>query len=258
LDTIVPLQRRDVPIDVTRHGWPYALALVPPALVMVVVVAQPWVDPETLLRDPLAVAQSAATCCSMYYGAVSQLGVLIWTATAAICLFTALALARLGQLRAAAFPLAAGLLTALLALDDVYMVHEKVFPRFGLPETLAIGTYVALAVGYVVVFRRELMAGRVPLLAMTLAAFAVSVAYDHLAVLGVPPSTVVEDGAKLFGITGWAVFHLEAMLARSATPDAGHADAHGRPPIGGTPHTSGQAGKKRSVSARMSRPVTSR
>ena len=65
------------------------IPLLPPALLIVAVIAQPWIAPGDLLRDPIAVAELRKDeCCSFYYGAVSNLGVLIWAVAAAVSLFS--------------------------------------------------------------------------------------------------------------------------------------------------------------------------
>ena len=106
-----------------------------PLVFMAAVVLQPWIDPADLLRDPLAVAElKPAECCKVYYGAVSNLGVLLWTAGAAIALFGAgLALALGRPAGEAGLLLAAGMLTGFLAIDDLFLVHENVLPAFGVP-----------------------------------------------------------------------------------------------------------------------------
>ena len=53
------------------------------------VYVQPFVDPSSLLRDPAAVYRDLGVPAhtAMYYGFVSNLGVLIWGSASFICLF---------------------------------------------------------------------------------------------------------------------------------------------------------------------------
>ena len=125
-------------------------ALVPPLLLMTVVAMQPWVDAADLLRDPLAVAElKGANCCKVYYGLVSNTGVVLWMACSAVCLFSAAVLAQSRGLapETIAFT-AAGLFTGFLGADDLFLVHENVLPAFGIPQPVTYGVYGLIACGY--------------------------------------------------------------------------------------------------------------
>lgn len=193
----------------------YSLALLLPLGVIGAVVLQPWVPAAALLRDPLAVANASATCCSPYFGAVSHLGVLLWTGTAAVCLVAGASFLAAGRPAAAWLPLAAGLLTAVLAVDDLFMVHERVLPFFGVPERLTLLLYVVAAAAYLVAFHRQILAARFVVMAIALAAFGVSVVGDLLLSLPAAAEEVIEDGAKLIGICAWSAFHLEVVFDRT-------------------------------------------
>ena len=72
--------------------WVNVVAVVPALLVCLAVALQPWINPDDLFRDPLAVAYDAAAkgeCCHAYYGMLSLLSGLLWCAGASISLFAA-------------------------------------------------------------------------------------------------------------------------------------------------------------------------
>ncbi len=192
--------------------WVYLLALVPPVVACTIAIFQPYVDPSVLFRDPLVVAEDAASrgeCCHAYYGLFSQLGGLVWMGGAFVAVFAAAILRKRGAVANDwQFMLAAGALSALLAADDVFQGHDVIYIKlFGIPEIVSVGIYASLAAAYLFRFRRQILESGPGLLAISLAAFACSVVTDLI----VPPSFVwhriAEDGAKLIGIFCWTVFH---------------------------------------------------
>ena len=102
-----------------------------------------------MFLDPLTAAELSGDCCHSYYGFVSTAGIILWAATAAVSLFSATLLFLKGAAgRVTMFPLLAGMLTAWIALDDAFMLHETVFPAFGVPQNGVIAFYVLLALAY--------------------------------------------------------------------------------------------------------------
>lgn len=207
----------------------FLLSVVPPAVLMAIIWLQPYIDPALLLRDPLAVAElRGADCCKVYYGAVSNLGILIWISGAAVSLFGAvllLTIRRRGNLpnddAELSFLLVGGLLTAVLSFDDMFLVHENVLDFFGIPQIVTYGAYASLALAYLwtswAVIKRSglrwfLCAGGF---------LALSVLIDIAPFEGERLRIVVEDGAKLIGICAWTGFHLLAtwsILSGLAAP----------------------------------------
>ncbi len=196
--------------------WVYLAALAPPAAVLTVLCAQPYVPAATLLRDTVTVLNGR-----FYDGLASNLGALIWCATAAICLF------RGAELRTwrrgdplARFLLAAGVLTAMLALDDLFLIHEEVMPVFlRVPERAVLAVYALAFAVYLAIGWPHILRADAPILALAIGFFATSLAIDQVrelriyaAVLGSDHALarIAEDGAKLMGIAAWAVFHVRA------------------------------------------------
>lgn len=145
-----------------------------------------------------------------FLGILSTVGILLWCATVAICLFSAARARRAGAGEDAAFLLSAGALTSMLLSDDLFMLHEWAFPlHIGVLEEIVYGTYVLIFLAYYLRFRDALADhGLAPLL-LACACFATSILLDQL----VPNEGVqylVEDGFKLTGITAWFLFHTRA------------------------------------------------
>jgi hypothetical protein len=208
--------------------WVYLIALLPAILLCTVVGLQPYVDPSELFRDSLAVARDAADkgeCCRLHYGSISLLGGLIWVGSAFVVTFAATVLFnRENATRAWQFMIAAGALTLILVMDDMFLGHETIYPKlFGVGQRVVIAIYALLVVAYLLSFRRQIIEVGPGLLIISLLAFAISVVCD----LHIFPYFVrfplVEDGAKLVGISCWTTFHWWAswvLLDRSSRVSA--------------------------------------
>ena len=167
-----------------------------------------------LMRDPAAVAAQP-----FYIGLGSHVGVLLWGAAATICLFSAGVLtpgSEAGTRRS--FLNASGVLTLILALDDLFLLHEEVIPRFlGIPEMVVLGSYGLLVIAYLTRYRGVIARTDHYLLRLALTFFGLSLVLDMLPALFpdsssmrdvLPPVLIdvhvlLEDGAKLFGIVSW-------------------------------------------------------
>ncbi len=197
-----------LPVD-----WVWWAALIPAILVMSIVAFQPWVDPADLLRDPLAVAElKGSECCKVYDGLVSNLGVVLWMACAAICLFSAsLIIAQRRKVAGyGAFLLAAGLFTGFLGFDDLFLVHENVLPAFGVPQPVTYAVYGLVAMAYLALSWRQIMENRYELLTAAIALLGTSVTIDWFIHSDLAWRIIAEDGAKFTGICLWTMFHATA------------------------------------------------
>ncbi len=208
--------------------WPVqpirAVVLIVPLVFLAIVLLQPWAEPKWMFLDPLASAEHSGDCCHVYFGFVSTAGVMLWSATAAFCLFCGVIY---GIWAAKApitrFALSAGLLTGILALDDAFMVHEVVMPALGVPQNAVLASYVLLTLWYLVGNRRLLLASDPVLLLVALGALGVSVGVDT--VLHSLASSIVylEDSAKFFGIFVWTAFHATTLARSFLQPDFANA-----------------------------------
>lgn len=153
------------------------------------------------LRDP-----SSITGVSPYLGFMSNIGVLIWCATATICMFTWIILRRqTSRIRFSRFVCYSGFLTTLLMLDDLFLGHEKLI-SLGVSE-IYIMIYYGLLVLYLMLGFKDIIKKDFFLLIMALAFFGLSFAVDgfqehfetHLGQWRI----LFEDGFKFLGIVGW-------------------------------------------------------
>lgn len=118
-----------------------------PLLLLIMVWLQPWVPPSYAMRDPLAVAAQLSgadmPCCSRYLGAISTVGLMLWSSSAAICIVGAIIASLLKAERIRIVLLAlAGIISTWLLLDDAFMLHEgyggKLFGRIDLLQLLPV------------------------------------------------------------------------------------------------------------------------
>ena len=154
-----------------------------------------------LTRDPASI-----TGVPIYTGFLSQIGVLLWSASTTICLFCASLLStRQDKLRIKPFLLTSGLLSLILGLDDIFLLHERVFPDLGVAEEIVFASYAAFLFFYLFRFRAIILKTEYILLGMALLFFGVSITLDVFEPAGIDPY-LWEDGAKLAGIVSWLAY----------------------------------------------------
>ena len=181
------------------------LALYLPILVLLLLVAiaaRSWhIGLSNFTRDMASIANVHPLV-----GVVSNVGILLWCATAAICLFSRRLLRQKGLHAEARFLLWAGLMTIVLLVDDLFMIHEYIAPvHFHVNEKLVLASY-ALATGaYLLSHRRLILAANYQLLAAAMALFTASMLVDLADGLGW--WRLAEDGCKILGIASWLGYH---------------------------------------------------
>jgi hypothetical protein len=142
-------------------------------------------------REPQGVLDGA-----FYVGSFSNLGALIWFGAAAILSFAS----SLKPFDRGALILAA-IVTWAMGLDDMFMLHDRVYPKLYLNETLVSALYFG-AIG-VIVWRSYRQLTRATLIGIALAVsfWALSAAVDrYFNNMG----QLAEDGTKFIGIVLWA------------------------------------------------------
>lgn len=151
---------------------------------------------------------------SRYIGWQAHTTVLITATGAAGALFAGLAVRRMrGPRDASAFLLAAGGFTVLLILDDFLQFHESVYPRlFSASEQLVYPAYALLLAAIVWRWGRHVVRHDRVLALLAGAWLAVSVLVDMLVDASWIQFHVLEDGAKMMGLTLWTVFLVRTGL----------------------------------------------
>lgn len=178
----------------------------------------PWYyvmgDPATTTRSPF------------FLGFVSNVGAVAWAATSTVFLFSHfLERAAAGPSAWSRFLLCSGLFTALLGLDDLFLVHDQVMPDYlGVSQAGVVAAYALAGFAYLGAFRTQIARTAYPLLFASFALLAVSVGLDVLQdrwEIYLPASGFLEDGAKLLGIGTWLAYALHTCSRLPAAPSPG-------------------------------------
>lgn len=103
-----------------------------------------------------------------------------------------------------------GALTAVLFLDDFFLLHESLYTTIlGAPELAVYAVYGIAGLAFAWRFRRLLGAEAGALLVLAATAFVLSTAMD----LALPGRHLLEDGLKLLGIVLWTIFFVGLSVA---------------------------------------------
>ena len=212
------LKRQFMRLQLTFFGGTAAVTLVIAALY--VLGRLTGISPDDFTRDPASVVKAP-----FYVGFLSHLGVLLWAATTSICLFSSFLLFSLQprNRRLGLFLLSAGLLSLMLTLDDLFLLHEKVFPKYlGLPEILVYAGYAGAAAFYLWAFRHRILTTDYLLLLLALLLFGFSTSMDRFLSFR-SFETFVEDSSKFAGIVFWLIYYSRtaAFLIRAGTRNTG-------------------------------------
>ena len=171
----------------------------------------PW---DHMLGDPAAALQAP-----FYLGFVSNVGILLWAAAAGVFLFAARVLALAGgDARWRRFLFASGAFGALLALDDLFMLHERVLPDvLGIPQPAVAAAYAVDGLAYLAWFSPLIAASAWPVLLAAFGLLAASLGMDQLPV-ELYARALWEDAAKLLGIGAWLSYALATSAAALGVP----------------------------------------
>ncbi len=176
---------------------------------LVVVSRQTGIPVSHFTRDPSAVMEA-----TFYVGALSNIGALLWCSAAAVCLFSFLVLRSDTRNREMAlFLLCSGLITSMLLVDDLFLLHERVFPwHLHIPEKAVLGVYGIVVLLYFVRFRESILRTDFLFLLLAFGFFALSIIVDRVPESVIPEHHLFEDGFKLFGIVSWWAYFTGVCL----------------------------------------------
>ncbi|MDD5130153.1 MAG: hypothetical protein PHS66_03760 [Candidatus Omnitrophica bacterium] len=148
-----------------------------------------------------------------YMGVFSNIGVLIWCSTAAVCFFSSVVLREINK-EFSRFFLFAGFINLTLLLDDFFLFHDSLYSKvLHIPEIITYVVYAAFVVICIIKFKRILLKTEFITLLFALGFFAISVAVDIIAVhfdfYGV---IFFEDLSKLLGIISWCFYFMQTAF----------------------------------------------
>ncbi len=151
--------------------------------------------------------QSPATSGSLpwYTGLVSYLSLCAWS-VALTASFGAAQVSRLaGRAKAGRFLADAGLLTALLMVNEVFGIHYAVAPSFGVPKVVVIAGLALCCVAWAVRHVHEIRRTRRAVLGLAAVAIVASLGIDTGGGVTLT-SLLAEEGLQLLGVIGWATY----------------------------------------------------
>ncbi len=147
-------------------------------------------------REPATVLGGA-----WYAGFLSNVGALLWTIAATASLLTWWVQRRRAG-AGANLLLWAGLLTAAELLDDLFLLHDAVYPMLGVPEQAVFASYGLATLTLAGVFRERLGRAGVVAVGSTLVLFGASFAVDQ----AWSGNQLFEDSFKFLGIAVWTSY----------------------------------------------------
>lgn len=154
-------------------------------------------------------------------GAQSTLGVLVWCAAAGVCFFSCAVLQRRrGNQNFRSFLLWSGVITTVLALDDMFLVHEDLARRYlSLNEEVVFLALGALLAWYLIRFRRNVRDSEYLLLLLAFVLLGSSVVVDFFQDQWSGPGRFFFEGAtKLLGIATWSAYLIRTCFHALVKP----------------------------------------
>ena len=171
-------------------------------LIVIVISISKNIALDTLTKDPVEIMGAP-----FYIGAFSNIGIMLLSGSALLCIFTAFHIRGINYFREDfQFLIVSAALTIMLTFDDLFLIHEEVFPKyFHVPENAVILTYINLFIIYVILFRKKIWSSE--FLILGLGFFFIGLAkVSDLIPLPIKKDTFLEDSIKLFGIVSWLIY----------------------------------------------------
>ena len=150
-------------------------------------------------------------------GFLSSLGILLWCATASICLLSSVTIRKTGPAEYYRFFLFSSFLSMYLLFDDLYLIHEYLAPNYlGVHQRFAV-LFVGIAtLSYLIVFRQVILRTNYIFLLLALGFLGTSVALDvyfERWMWGMGHWVYFfEDGTKWLGIASWCSYYSQTSF----------------------------------------------
>lgn len=158
-------------------------------------------------RDPSTILPSS----KFYYGFISNIGVLFWSFSSAICYYSySLVKNEFTIINIKSFFLWSGTISLILLLDDFFLMHEIIFPRvFFLNEKIVFALYGILILIYLFKHQKLILGDtKYFYLIFSLAFFGLSLVFDFIPRFSEKWHHIFEDGPKFIGIICWFGYHV--------------------------------------------------
>ena len=142
------------------------------------------------------------------YGALSTLGMFLWSGAASLCLLAAFALKDHLARSQKRFLIWSAILTLYLLFDDAFMIHDFLVPYYlQVDQKFVIIMNFALIFVYLIAFFRVILKTEYTFFLLSAFYMALSVFLDLLAdYYYLQISYLIEDGFKILGIASWFIY----------------------------------------------------
>ena len=165
-----------------------------------------------LMRDVAAIAKI-----NPFYGVISELGLYLWCATGAICIFASVLIGKKQRNKAASFLCYSGFLAFYLMIDDAFLLHEHVLPKYlNITEIFVYCILGSTVICYLIIYRDFILkTTNYMLLVFALILLSLSVFFDTIGLYFFPTSQLqffVEDGCKWLGIATYCSYYINTAL----------------------------------------------
>lgn len=215
------LSMRQVLANWSLGHW--LITFFPAGAMLIAIAIAGWIfgiDIGLLTNDPAAIGRIHPLS-----GFLSNLGVLLWSGAACVCLFTASVAYRHKAFEVFAFTMSSGLLSGYLLFDDLFLLHEYLVPSYlQLSEIWVYGFTGVATLTYIIRFRLLiLLRSDFVLLALGLGCLALSVIADTVMLNLLRRLDqwlfFIEDGFKWIGIVCWFSYHLRTCYRFIVEPE---------------------------------------
>jgi hypothetical protein len=170
---------------------------------VILIFAASGVKMAKLSMDPLAQLKQP-----FYLGMISNLGILLWMATASVTLFASFHLTDgVAHPQRASFLRWVGILSLMLMCDDLLMLHEQVFPKYlYIPGRLVYVAYLTYTFLLILKFWRLILSqDNYKFLILAYFFFGMSIAID---IDMFPGGIDIEDSFKILGLTTYTYYFI--------------------------------------------------
>ena len=154
-------------------------------------------DPVQIMDEPF------------YLGLFSNIGILFWCGSVVVCFFARALIPKTDEKKyIRTFLFFSGLVTMMLMMDDLFLLHEEVFPEYFLiPETGVFVIYSNILLLYVLLFRETIIKTDYVILGLGFFLIGASTFIKRIP-MPIPEDTFLQDAVKLFGIISWFTYFL--------------------------------------------------
>ena len=156
-------------------------------------------------RDPIELLNGKP-----YYGIISNTGIILWCASSAILFFSSkLSSRNKGHKQQTLFLFFGGLLSLLMLIDDLFLMHDIVFPEYlNLDEKVFYFFYGLSVVSIFYIYRKIILNSDYIFLILSFVLLGASSMTDVALAVGLNLNYpfVVEDSLKFLGIISWFAY----------------------------------------------------